>query len=69
MQREQELEQIRRELDALPEGTTLPWEEIRSYIRRIGIKMPPGWTSAHIIRELRGPLPEDDPLFLNGDRR
>jgi hypothetical protein len=29
---------------------------------RLMPKMPAGWTSADDIRELRGPLPEDDPL-------
>ena len=31
---------------------------------------PDGWTSADYIRELRGPLPEDDPEFQRlHDRR
>lgn len=31
--------------------------------------MPDGWTSADYIRELRGPLPEDDPEFQEFIRR
>ena len=34
---------------------------------RLMPKMPPGWSSADDIREFRGPLPGDDPLFR--DRR
>lgn len=30
---------------------------------------PPSFTSADVIRELRGPLPEDDPDFADVDRR
>ncbi len=68
--RDQEaVEQVHRELQALPSGTTLSWDEVMSYVRRIGIKMPEGWTSADDIRELRGPLPDDDPDFVNVARR
>jgi hypothetical protein len=62
-------EQARRELRQLPEGTKLTWEDAMSYVRRLGIKMPPGWTSADDIRQLRGPLPADDPDFVNVTRR
>lgn len=54
------VEQVRRELQALPPGTTLSWEQVSSYVRRIGIEMPAGWSSADDIRELRGPLPDDE---------
>jgi hypothetical protein len=66
---EDSAEQARRELRELPEGTVLTWEHAMSYVRRLGIKMPPGWTSANDIRELRGPLPDDDPDFVNVSRR
>jgi hypothetical protein len=56
-----EIEQVRRELEALPAGTTLNWDEIEAYVRRLGIRMPDGWTSADDIRELRGPLPDEEP--------
>lgn len=55
-----EVEQVRRELEARTPGTPLTWEETMSYVRRMGLKMPDGWTSADIIREYRGPLPGDD---------
>jgi len=66
---QREAEQARRELEARPAGTPLSWDEAMSYVRRLGLKMPDGWTSADVIREHRGPLPEDDPDFANVDRR
>ncbi|HEV7766905.1 MAG TPA: hypothetical protein VGQ76_18035 [Thermoanaerobaculia bacterium] len=32
-------------------------------------RKPSSWSSADVIRELRGPLPEDDPDFADVDRR
>ncbi len=57
---QREAEQARRELEARPPGTPMTWDEAMSYVRRLGLKMPDGWTSADIIREYRGPLPGDD---------
>ena len=57
---QREAEQARRELEARPPGTPLSWGEAMSYVRRLGLKMPEGWTSADIIREYRGPLSDDD---------
>jgi hypothetical protein len=58
---------LARELDA----RSSPWtnEELFALLRRVPPLMPPGWSSADDIRELRGPLPEDDPDFPNVDRR
>ncbi|HET8775864.1 MAG TPA: hypothetical protein VFP80_18850 [Thermoanaerobaculia bacterium] len=57
------VEQVLAELRALP-ANSLSGEELMSYIRRLPKPdLPEGWTSADDIRELRGPLPEDDPVF------
>lgn len=57
------VEQVLAELRALPAGS-LSGEELVSYIRRLPKPdLPAEWTSADDIRELRGPLPEDDPVF------
>jgi len=60
--------EVLRDLQALPPGHKLSPDELMSFIRRLP-KMPEGWTSADYIRELRGPLPEDDPDFPPHDRR
>jgi hypothetical protein len=63
------LAEIRRVLDALAPGETLPRDE---WLRLVGLlpkAKPGGPTSAEIIRELRGPLPEDDPEFQRNRRR
>lgn len=57
---------VARELEA--RRGTLSNEEIFALLRRMPPMVPPGWSSADIIRELRGPLPEDDPDFHNVDR-
>ena len=49
-------------LRAMPEGHKLTPEEMLSIFGRMP-QMPDGWTSADYIRELRGPLPEDDPEY------
>jgi hypothetical protein len=42
----------------------LKGEEWLAYVRRLPkANLPEGWSSAEIIRELRGPLPDDDPDF------
>jgi hypothetical protein len=67
---ETQAEELLKELEALPAGYMLTPEELMSVIRRMP-KMPEGWTSADYIREMRGPLPEDDPEFQRNivDRR
>jgi hypothetical protein len=55
-------EELLKELEALPPDYMLTPEEFLSFTRRMP-KMPEGWTSADDIREMRGPLPEDDPEF------
>jgi hypothetical protein len=56
-------EQLLAELRAIP-SNSLSGEEWLSYVRRLPKPvLPDGWTSADDIRELRGPLPEDDPDF------
>jgi hypothetical protein len=62
------VQQVLSELQARPPGTPLKWEEAMAYVRRMGKKMPAGWTSADSIRELRGPLPDEDPDFVNAHR-
>jgi hypothetical protein len=47
--------------------TPMTWEEFMSALRKLPQKALPE-TSASIIRELRGPLPDDDPDFVNVDR-
>lgn len=53
------LEESVRQLAARPEGQMLTPEEFMELVRRMP-KMPAGWTSADDIRELRGPLPDED---------
>jgi hypothetical protein len=55
-------EELLRDLKALPPDHMLTPEEFLSFVRRMP-KMPEGWSSADIIREMRGPLPEDDPEY------
>lgn len=54
---------VLRDLQALPEGTILTMDEIAALVHRLPGR-PKSWTSADVIREARGPLPEDDPDFL-----
>jgi hypothetical protein len=61
-------EAVLRDLRALPEGTKLTNEELFAFIQRLP-PMHDGFSSADVIRELRGPLPEDDPDFPPDDRR
>ena len=53
---------VLRDLRALPEGTILTMDEIAALVHRLPDR-PRSWTSADVIREARGPLPEDDPDF------
>lgn len=55
---------VLRDLQALPQGTILTMEEIAALVHRLPGR-PKSWTSADVIREARGPLPEDDPHFLH----
>jgi hypothetical protein len=58
-ERDQEVvRDILRDLEARSQEP-MTWDEAMSYIRRMP-KMPAGWTSADIIREYRGPLPDYD---------
>lgn len=60
---QESVEQVLAELRAIP-SNSLSGEEVVAYLRRLPKpKLPEGWTSADDIRELRGPLPEDDPDF------
>ncbi|HEX2062067.1 MAG TPA: hypothetical protein VHK90_15095 [Thermoanaerobaculia bacterium] len=56
------LRQMKRELDALPEGHMLTPDELLYFVSKMP-KMPEGWSSADDIRDFRGPLPEDDPEY------
>jgi hypothetical protein len=67
-QEKKAVEQVRRELEALPEGTKLTNEQVLAFVERLPRRLDT-WTSADVIRELRGPLPEDDPFFKNADHR
>ena len=61
---EEALKELLRDLEALPPGHKMSGEEWLSYVRRLPKPdLPEGWTSADDIRELRGPLPEDDPEY------
>lgn len=66
--RDQAVEAVLQDLRALPEGTKLTNEELFALIQRLP-PMYDGFSSADVIRELRGPLPEDDPDFPLDDRR
>jgi hypothetical protein len=48
---------VLRDLQALPKGTTLTLEEVAAFVHRLPGR-PANWTSADVIREARGPLPE-----------
>jgi hypothetical protein len=56
------VEGVIRDLQALPKGTILTMDEIAALVARLPGR-PKTWTSADVIREARGPLPEDDPDF------
>lgn len=60
---------VQRELDALVPGATLTDEEFLSLLRRLPKVETVGPSSAEIIRELRGPLPDDDPEYQRNHRR
>jgi hypothetical protein len=45
----------------------MTWEEFMASLQKLPQRLLPE-TSASIIRELRGPLPDDDPDFLNAER-
>jgi hypothetical protein len=62
------VEQLLAELRARPEGAPpMSADEWASYLQRIP-QRDDNWSSADLIRELRGPLPADDPDFPH-DRR
>jgi hypothetical protein len=62
----QAMEEVRRELQA--RRGTLSNEEVFALLQKLPPR-PASWTSADVIRELRGPLPADDPDFADVDRR
>ena len=63
-EKQRQVEELLRDLNALPPGHQLRGEELMSFIRRLPkLDLPDDWTSADDIRELRGPLPEDDPEY------
>ena len=62
------IRQVLDELSALPPDYEMSPQEWVSYIRRLP-KSADQTSSAEIIRELRGPLPEDDPDFPDELRR
>lgn len=68
-QEQEAIEAVLRDLRAVPEGTQLTNEQqLFAIIQRL----PPmygGFSSADVIRELRGPLPKDDPDFPDEYRR
>lgn len=61
-ERERKVQEALRALDAYPPGYKLTGPELAAILRMLP-GMPEGWTSADYIRELRGPLPEDDPEY------
>jgi hypothetical protein len=64
-ERDQVIAEVLAELKAMPTGKTLSsqeWYDIVKRLPKLGT-MPEGWSSAEDIREMRGPLPEDDPDF------
>jgi hypothetical protein len=60
------MKELLRELEA--RKGTLTNEDVFGLLRRLP-RRPSSWSAADDIRELRGPLPEDDPDFVNVDRR
>ena len=69
-ERERKPAEVLREHEAHPPGYKMTPDELMAIIRKMP-GLPEGWSSADYIRELRGPLPEDDPEFPNfiRDRR
>lgn len=58
-EQEAAMEELLRELDAIPPGTMLTDEQVLAFTRRMP-PLPADFTSADVIREARGPLPGDD---------
>ncbi len=67
-ERDRKAGEVLRELRARPKGKKLTPDELVALISKMP-GVPDGWTSAEYIRELRGPLPEDDPEFQEFIRR
>jgi hypothetical protein len=61
-ERERMAAEVLRELRARPRGKKLTGDELMALISKMP-EPPEEWTSADDIRELRGPLPEDDPEY------
>jgi hypothetical protein len=67
--RDQEtVREVLAELRALPVDAALSREQILAYLERMPPR-PNDFSSADVIRELRGPLPDDDPEFQRKIRR
>ena len=62
------MEELLRELRALPPGTVLTKEQVLAYVDRMP-PVPAYFNTSDVIRELRGPLPEDDPEYQRNFRR
>lgn len=64
-EKDQVMREVLAELEALPPDRKLSDEEWLALAKRLPKlgDLPEGWTSADDIREFRGPLPEDDPLY------
>jgi hypothetical protein len=59
-----------RELLSLTPGTTLGTGEWLDLVARLPrMDLADEWSSADVIRELRGPLPEDDPDYQHHTSR
>jgi hypothetical protein len=68
-ERDQEtVREVLAELRALPADAPLSREQILAYLERMPPR-PHDFSSADVIRELRGPLPDDDPEFQRKIRR
>ena len=63
-ERERKAAEVLRELESHPPGYKMTPGELMAIIRKMP-GLPEGWSSADDIRDLRGPLPEDDPELQN----
>lgn len=61
-QGQEAVRQVLAELRALPDDAELTREQVLAYLERMPARSN-DFTSADVIRDLRGPLPEDDPAF------
>jgi hypothetical protein len=47
----------------------MTWDEFEAALAQLPHRPDLVQSSVEYIRELRGPLPDDDPEFVNGNRR